>query len=111
MAAILAELEPGKLYFFEGDDLTTEDLAKRLLLIVAEHEASGAPAAPIRFSRSHASAETAEFSIVKRDDATVYIVTDDAVVEAGPDAHAIAEALGEESGPNEAPSALTLVLV
>lgn len=72
------------LYEYEGHDHTAADLAKKLLLIVAAQEVSGTDAAPIRFSRSHSRSAEPEFVIAKRDDATVYIVTDDSVVEAGP---------------------------
>jgi len=71
------------LYEYEGQDLPAAELAEALLLVVAAQEVSGAAAAPIRFSRSHSASIDAEFSIVKRDDATVYIVTEDAVIEAG----------------------------
>ena len=83
VGAIIAELQPGMLYEFDGHDCTADQLAKELLLIVAAQEISGTPASPIRFSRSHSASIDAEFSIVKRDDATVYIVTEDAVIEAG----------------------------
>ena len=83
MGAIIAELEPGKLYEYEGRDRTAAELAKELLLVVAAQEVSGGDAAPIRFSRSHSRSTEPEFVIAKRDDATVYIVTEDSVVEAG----------------------------
>ena len=83
MGAIIAELEPGKLYEYEGQDRTAAELAKELLLVVAAQEVSGGDAAPIRFSRSHSTSTEPEFVIAKRDDATLYIVTEDSVVEAG----------------------------
>jgi hypothetical protein len=51
--------------------------------VVAAQEVSGGDAAPIRFSRSHSTSSEPEFVIAKRDEATVYIVTEDSVVEAG----------------------------
>ena len=81
VGAIIAELQPGMLYELDGHDCTADQLAKELLLIVAAQEISGTPASPIRFSRSHSASAQPEFSIVKRDDATLYVVTDDAVIE------------------------------
>ena len=81
MGAIIAELKPGMLYEFQGQDHTADALAKELLLIVAAQEISGTDAPPIEFSRSHSTGAVPEYTIVKRDDATVYIVTDDAVIE------------------------------
>ena len=81
MGAIIAELQPGMLYEFEGRDHTADALAKELLLVVAAQEISGVDAPPIGFSRSHSTTAAPEYTIVKRDDATLYIVTDDAVVE------------------------------
>lgn len=87
VGAIIAELEPGTLYAHEGRDLSAAELAEALLLIVAAQEVSGTDAPPIRFSRSHSASTDAEYTIVKRDDATVYIVTEDSVIEmAMPDA-------------------------
>ena len=95
------------LYEYEGHDLPAAELAEALLLVVAAQEVSGATALPIRFSRSHSASADAEFSIVKRDDATVYIVTDDSVVEAGaPDDHGVDERPHADHGP-----ALALALV
>lgn len=84
VGAIIAELEPGKLYEYEGHDRTAAELAEQLLLIVAAQEVSGAEAPPIRFSRSHSRGPGDEFVIVKRDEATVSGVAEDSVVEAEP---------------------------
>lgn len=81
VGAIIAELEPGTLYEHDGHDRSADELAKELLLIVAAQTVSGIDPPPIRFSRSHSSAPEAEFVIMRRDDATLYIVTDDSVVE------------------------------
>jgi len=71
------------LYEYEGVDRSADDLARALLLVVAAQEMSGGVAEPIRFSRSHSPGTEPEFTIIKRDDATLYIVTDESVIEAG----------------------------
>ena len=84
VGAIIAELEPGKLYEYEGSDHTAAELAKQLLLIVAAQEVSGAEAPPIRFSRSHSRGPGDEFVIMKRDEAAADVDAENSVGEAWP---------------------------
>ena len=84
VGAVLAELKPGTHYLYDGRDLTTEALGGELLMLVAQHEDSGEPCPPITFSRSTGrTSKKDEFTIMKRDDAQFYVVTEDSVSESG----------------------------
>lgn len=83
VGALVAEIHTGIHYFYDGRDMLSPELAGELWKLVAHHELSGEVPRAIAFSRSHGAPSVVEFTIVKRDDAKVYIVTDADVTEAG----------------------------
>ena len=66
VGAVIADLEAGRHYLYEGDDITSEELGTRLLAIVAAYEIKGVQPEPINFSRSTGAAGAREFHIAPR---------------------------------------------
>lgn len=66
-AAVASELDLGRHYLLDGDDLTGEEISARLWASAAAYEVNGEVPPPISFCRSTKPDRPDEFRIAKRD--------------------------------------------